>query len=183
MATAAVRGAHHLLAHEVALWLLLVADDLSMIVSHSRNRESVLLGASLPSGDGLPAVVEEAGRRRDPSKWPATSWSSVTQRWGSVRHGRSSSKGGIRDSSETRLCRCRSSKRGRTAFVHGALDYDRPVLATTVSVCSKRRVTQCEAAPTFRPADACGTSAERFHSGAIACVNSPERAGHKHGGW
>ena len=43
VATAAVRGAHHLLGHELALWLLLVADDLSMIVSHSRNRESVLL--------------------------------------------------------------------------------------------------------------------------------------------
>ena len=49
--------------------------------------------------------------------------------------------------------------------------------------CKRLQQETREAAPTFRPADACGTSAERFHIGAIACVHSPERAGHKHGGW
>ena len=43
VATAAVRGAHHKLGHELVMWLLQVADDLAMIISHSRIRESVLM--------------------------------------------------------------------------------------------------------------------------------------------
>ena len=42
VATAAVCGAHYLLARELASWLLLVADDLAMI-AHSKIRESVLM--------------------------------------------------------------------------------------------------------------------------------------------
>ena len=43
VATAAVRGAHYPLGRELASWLLLVADDLAMIVTHSKIRESVLM--------------------------------------------------------------------------------------------------------------------------------------------
>ena len=43
VATAAVRGAHYLLGHELAMWLLLVSDDLAMLITHSKIRESVLM--------------------------------------------------------------------------------------------------------------------------------------------
>ena len=43
VATAAVRGAHYVLGHELASWLLLVADDLAVLMPHERIRETVLL--------------------------------------------------------------------------------------------------------------------------------------------
>ena len=43
VATAAVRGAHYILGHELASWLLLVADDLAVLMTHGRIRETVLL--------------------------------------------------------------------------------------------------------------------------------------------
>ena len=42
-ATAAIRGAHYILGHELASWLLLVADDLAMLIPHGKIREAVLL--------------------------------------------------------------------------------------------------------------------------------------------
>ena len=43
VATAAVRGAHYVLGHELASWLLLVADDLAVMIQHGKIREAVLL--------------------------------------------------------------------------------------------------------------------------------------------
>ena len=43
VATATVLRAHYLLGHELASWLLLVADDLALMFHHGRMRESVLL--------------------------------------------------------------------------------------------------------------------------------------------
>ena len=41
VATAAVRGAHNVLGTELASWLLLVADDLSALMTHGKIRETV----------------------------------------------------------------------------------------------------------------------------------------------
>ena len=139
VATAAIRGAHYILGHELASWLLLVADDLAMLIPHSKIREAVLL---------LLVYLRVMGF---PLSWEKSSGGESLQ-WGWVRtrpeklsspvsalHVRSGWKDGTRVSSATAQYRCRSSKKdwGRAAFVCGALDYDRPFLAPLYSFASR----------------------------------------------
>ena len=43
VATAAVRGAHYVLGHELASWPPLVADDLAVLIPHGKMRKAVFL--------------------------------------------------------------------------------------------------------------------------------------------
>ena len=69
VATAAVRGAHHVLCLELASWLLLVVDDLAMLIPHGNIREVVrvmfsLSWKTLAGGENLRWVGRaEEGRR------------------------------------------------------------------------------------------------------------------------
>ena len=121
--TTAVRGAHHKLGHELAMWLLQVADDLAMITTHSRIRESVLIVLVFFRVMDFPPIMKKLARS-DVRKW--VGYELVLS---NAALGLSSSRAGTRRSSESSLCRCKSFRSGWVGFVCGALDYDRPFLA------------------------------------------------------
>ena len=130
VATAAVRGAHYILGPQLAAWLLLVADDLSVLMSHGKIRETVLMILAFFRVMGFPL------------SWKKLAGGETLQ-WVGYELVLKRSALGLGESRAqwlvgwyTRLLRDRSVQMqefqeglGRAAFVCGAMDYDRPFLA------------------------------------------------------
>ena len=129
------------------MWLLLVADDLAMLITHSRIRESVLMVLVFFRVMGFPTLLEKVGRRRSPDMGRLRA--GLAQRSvGAQRLQRlSGSKAGTEDSSETSQCRCRRSRRGWVELRSSVELWtcDRPFLAPLHAFAARHPPKQCEA--------------------------------------
>ena len=112
------------------MWLLLVADDLAMIVTHSKIRESILMVLVFLRVLGFPLSWKklEGGE--------VLRWVGYELVLRDSALGLSASRAQWLEGWYTRLLRDKSvlmqefqEGLGRAAFVCGALDYDRPFLA------------------------------------------------------
>ena len=125
VATAAVRGTHYLLGPELASWLLLVADDLSVLMSFLRVMGFPLSWKKLAGGESLMWVgyelvlkISSLGLSESRAQW-LVGWYTPLLRDRSVQ---------MQEFQEGL---------GRAAFVCGALDYDRPFLAPLYAFASR----------------------------------------------
>ena len=119
-----------MLGRDLATWLLLVADDLAMIITHSKIRESVFMVLVLIRVMGFPLSWKKLAGG-EVLKWVGNE---LVLRNSALAL--SASRAQRLEGWYTRLLRDKSVQMqefqewlGRAAFVRGALDYDRPLLA------------------------------------------------------
>ena len=156
LATAAVREAHCVL-HELASWLLLVADDLAVFF---HVRESVLLDLACFRVDNELLLSEAAP-------------------------GLSASRALLLEEWYTRLLRdwwCACSGVGRAAFVCGALDYDGPFLAPLFASAARHAPASVKPLPLCALVTL-DYLRRKTSSGGTANVECSGRAGAGRGGW
>ena len=138
VATAAIRGAHYVLGQEHAAWLLLVADDLAVIPTQGRIRETVFLVLVFLLVMGFPLSWGKLAGGE------TLQWVGYELVLSEASLGLSVSRAQWLEGWYSRLLRDRSVQMqefqeglGRAAFVCGALDYDRPFLAPLYAFASR----------------------------------------------
>ena len=118
-----MRGAHYVLGPDVASSLLLVADDLSVLMSHGKIREKVLTVLTFLRVIGFPLSWKKlAGGTEVVLKRSSLGLSESRAQWLEGWY-----TGLLRDGS-VQMQQFQECV-GRAAFFCGALDYDRPFLA------------------------------------------------------
>ena len=179
VATAAVRGAHHVLAPELASWMLLVADDLAVLMTHGRIPEKVLMILTYPRVMGFPLSWKKLAGGEN------LLWVGYELILKNSSLGLSEPRGWY-----TRLLRDRAVQMqefqeglGRAGIVCGALDYDRPFLATVVCLCSKACIAECEATPPCTSWEPWSISRRRYFRGVAVHVGCNVGAGKRFRWW
>ena len=132
------------------MWLLLVADDLAMLITHSRIRESVLMVLVFLRVMGFPLSWKKLAGG-EVLKWVGYE---LVLRNSSL--GLSASRAQWLEGWYTRLLRDKSVQMqefqeglGRAAFVCGALDYDRPFLAPLYAFASRHAPNSVKPLPLY----------------------------------
>ena len=131
VATALVRALHYFLGRELASWLLLVADDLAVFASHGQVRTVAWVIVATLRLFGLPLSWKKLGGAF------VLKWVGHEILLKEAALGLTASRAEWVEGWYTRLLRDRSAQMqefreglGRVAFVFGALDCDRPFLAS-----------------------------------------------------